>query len=178
LWAAIHPPPSLSLGEKGGLEAGDFLLHRVKKTILQDRAKGFEDEINSISGMKSVTVGLPADPSDSEAGKYIQKVLDENPDAGLVYTTNLMWGLRFARYFKKNKINKKLITFDCDKEMGEFIETGIVQSAIAQRQFIWGEVAVKWMVDAINGKAVPKYEDTGTYEVNKSNLIVFYKRLT
>jgi ABC-type sugar transport system substrate-binding protein len=75
-------------------------------------------------------------------------------------------------------VDKKLITFDCDKEMGRYIQEGIVQTAIAQRQFIWGEIAVKWMVDAIQGKAIPKYEDTGTYEVNKSNLSIFENRLT
>ncbi len=150
----------------------------MNKTIIQDRAKGFTDEIGAIAGMKAVTVALPANPPDLEAEKCIKKVLEEHADAGLVYTTNLMWGLRFARYFKKYKVDKKLITFDCDKEMGRYIQEGIVQTAIAQRQFIWGEIAVKWMADAIQGKAIPKYEDTGTYEVNKSNLSIFENRLT
>ena len=150
----------------------------VKKSIIQDRAKGFNDEINNISGMKSVIIGLPADPSDAESEVHIRKILSDNPDVSLIYSTNLMWGLRFAKYFKKNKIDKKLITFDCDKEMGRYIEEGIVQAAITQRQFVWGEIAVKWLVDAMQGKDIPKYEDTGTYEVNKSNLKVFEKRLT
>jgi methyl-accepting chemotaxis protein/ABC-type sugar transport system substrate-binding protein len=150
----------------------------IKKSIIQERANGFLDEIKTIPGMKSVLVGLPADPSDAESEVQIRKVLGDNPDAGLIYTTNLMWGLRFAKYFKKYKVDKKLITFDCDKEMAGYIQEGIVQSAIAQRQFVWGEVAVKWLVDAIHGKETPKYEDTGTYEVNKNNLKIFEKRLT
>ena len=108
----------------------------------------------------------------------LKNVLEKHPDADLVYTTNLMWGLRFAKYFKKYKIEKKLISFDCDKEMGKYIQEGIVEFSIAQRQFVWGEVAVKWMVDAIQGKQIPGYEDTGTYIVNKSNLSIFSKRLT
>lgn len=150
----------------------------IKKSIIQERAKGFADEINNIPGMRAVTVGIPADPTEKEIDIYIRKLLSDYPDLSLVYTTNLMWGLRFARYFKKHNVNVKLITFDCDKEMGKFIEEGIVQSAIAQRQFVWGELAVKWLVDAIRGKEIPQYEDTGTYEVNKSNLKVFEKRLT
>ena len=150
----------------------------INKTIIQDRAKGFTDEITNDTGIKAVTVALPANPPDEEAERCIKKVLDDHPDADLVYATNLMWGLRFAKYFKHHRVGKKLITFDCDKEMGKYIQEGIVQFAIAQRQFVWGEVAVRWMVDAINGKEIPKYEDTGTYIVNKSNLSIFAKRLT
>ena len=150
----------------------------INKTIIQDRAKGFTDEITNGTGIKAVTVALPANPPDKETERYIKNVLEEHPDADLVYTTNLMWGLRFAKYFKKYKIEKKLISFDCDKEMGKYIQEGIVEFSIAQRQFVWGEVAVKWMVDAIQGKQIPGYEDTGTYIVNKSNLNIFSKRLT
>jgi methyl-accepting chemotaxis protein/ABC-type sugar transport system substrate-binding protein len=164
------------LGNKGKVVTNVW--SDINKTIIQDRAKGFIDEITNGTDIKAVTVALPANPPDAEIEKCIKKVLDEHSDADLFYTTNLMWGLRFAKYFKQNKIQKKLISFDCDKEMGKYIQEGIVEFSIAQRQFVWGELAVKWMVDAIQGKQIPRYEDTGTYIVNKSNLSIFSKRLT
>ncbi len=164
------------LGNKGKVVTNVW--SDINKTIIQDRAKGFTDEITNGTDIKAVTISLPANPPDAEIEKCIKKVLDEHSDADLFYTTNLMWGLRFAKYFKQHKIQKKLISFDCDKEMGKYIQEGIVEFSIAQRQFVWGELAVKWMVDAIQGKQIPGYEDTGTYIVNKSNLSIFSKRLT
>lgn len=164
------------LGKKGKVIAN--IWSDINKTIIQDRAKGFTDEITNGTEIKAITIALPANPPDTETEGIIKGVLEAHPDADLVYTTNLMWGLRFAKYFKQHRIQKKLISFDCDKEMGKYIQEGIVEFSIAQRQFVWGELAVKWMVDAIQGKQIPGYEDTGTYIVNKSNLNIFSKRLT
>jgi ABC-type sugar transport system substrate-binding protein len=148
----------------------------IKKSNIIDRAKGFINEINNIPGMKVIQVATTSDPSDGEAEEQIKEVFDRYPEFDLAFTTNAEWGVWMTRYFKKYGIQKKLITFDCSKELGEYINEGIIQIAISQRQFIWGELAVKWLVDAMAGKEIPQYEDTGTYEVNKSNYQIFKER--
>lgn len=143
---------------------------------INDRKNGFISEVRKNLGMKIIEVGVPADPSETEADRLIMKLLQAHPEADLFYATNLVWGLHFARYFQKNKIQKNFITFDCSKEIVDYIEAGVVHTAISQRQFIWGEQSVKWLVDAMNGKPIPEYEDTGTFEVNRTNCKVFAKR--
>jgi ABC-type sugar transport system substrate-binding protein len=96
----------------------------------------------------------------------------------LIYTTNATWGLYFASYFKKHNINKKLITFDSLPEINDLINEGIIDIAISQRPNIWGEIVVKWISDSLKGREVPKYYDTGTFEISKSNLSVFDKRFS
>ncbi len=150
----------------------------VRKTIIHDRAQGFIDVIRGIPGMKVIKVEIPSDPPDVEAEVIIHRLFAEHPETDLVYSTNLMWGLRFARYYRKFGVKKKLITFDCDRQLVEFLKDGTVQVAISQRQFAWGEVAVRWLVHAMAGKKIPDYEDTGTYEVNRRNYLTFEKRFS
>ncbi len=144
--------------------------------VINDRKEGFISAIKKASGIKIIEAGVPADPAENIADQEIQKILDTYPEVDLYFTTNLVWGLHFARYFKANNIQKKFITFDCSKEVIDYIAAGTIQAAISQRQFIWGEQSVKWLVDAMNGKTIPAYEDTGTYEVNRANYRVFEKR--
>lgn len=146
--------------------------------VLADRKNGFVNEIKNIPGIKLVEENVSTDPLNEEADNEVGRIVEKHPEVDLFFTTNLVWGLHFARYFKEHQVGKKLITFDCDKKVAEYIEEGIIKSAIAQRQFLWGELSVKWLVDAMDGKEVPLYEDTGTYEVNKYNYKTFERRFT
>lgn len=173
-------------GEVAGLAAAKMLNNQGTVLVnyhnnqnikaINDRKDGFISAIKNIPTMNVVEAGVPSNPPDREAAQHIEKILQAHPEVDLYFSTNLVWGLHFASYFQKHNIQKKLITFDCSKEMLEYIASGVVGTAISQRQFVWGEQSVKWLVDAMNGKKIPEYEDTGTYEVNRTNYRVFEKR--
>jgi methyl-accepting chemotaxis protein/ABC-type sugar transport system substrate-binding protein len=146
--------------------------------VLGDRKNGFVNDIKMIPSIKLVQESILTDPPANVAENEVKRVLDSHPEVDLFFTTNLVWGLHFAKYFKKHNIKRNLITFDCNKDMIEYIRSGQVLASIAQRQFIWGEMAVKWLVNVMNNKEIPEYEDTGTFEVNKMNLQTFEKRFS
>ena len=164
------------LSEKGTVLIDGQSDQNIK--TLSDRKNGFIDAIKTFPEIKLKQALIPTDPSDDEADRHIARILEDNPDVDLFYTTNLVWGLHFGRYFKRHNPGKILITFDCSKDVANYIQEGVIHTAISQRHFVWGELSVKWLVDAMNGKEIPEYEDTGTYEVNKFNYMVFEKRFS
>ena len=143
---------------------------------IEDRAKGFIQEMSKEKDMEVIRVNIPSNPDAKEAENIISDLLRLHPDMDLVFTSNIDWGMNYASYFKKHKIDKKLITVDFLTEIKDYINEGIITTAIAQRPFVWGELSIKWLLDSIEGKSVPKYQDTGTFEVNKSNIKIFEKR--
>ena len=179
---------NLKGGAAAGLVAAKILNHQgtvlvnghndQNIKVIHDRKAGFIGEINKVPGIKIIEAGVPADPPAAEADRQIQHLLQAHPDVELYFATNLVWGLHFARYFQEHQIHRILITFDCSNEVLEYIAAGVIHTAISQRQFLWGEQSVKWLVDAMNGKAITEYEDTGTFEVNRANYRVFEKRFS
>lgn len=175
-------------GETAGTTAAGLLSGKgtVMVTSFSDigsdanREIGFLNIIKKYPDIKVIKIQLPGNAlsaSDVNAKSYLERAVKENPDFDLLYCINLSWGTAAADYFKKAGIKKKLVVFDATSKTIDFIKEGIVSAAIAQRPFVWGERLVKWINDAIIGRPVPEYEDTGTYEINKNNYSVFLKNL-
>lgn len=151
-------------------------LNSPSNGILQ-REIGFIEEIKKYPKIELTMFYMPTVQDVNEENVLIKKILNENNGVDLFYTTNFNKGLKFAEYFEKHKINKKIVTVDISPKVGEYIKSGIIQAALAQRPFLWGELAVKWLLDAIKNKSVKEYEDTGVYEINKVNISVFKEEI-
>ena len=83
-----------------------------------------------------------------------------------------------ASYIKNERIDTKLINIDYVKDARDEIQNGYITSAIAQRPFSWGSKSIEMMAEIFEGQTVQSYLDTGTYEVNQSNLKIFDRRFT
>lgn len=144
---------------------------------IDNRAKGFIEELRLDSNIKVHEVSINSDPSFEEAEIIISKMLKQYPETKLVFSTNVGWGLLYAKYIKKHQSNLKVITMDFTKDIENAIKEGSISSAIAQRAFSWGTTSLNFLDKIFQGKPVQKYVDTGTYEVNLSNIKIYEGRV-
>lgn len=163
------------LGNQGEAIVG--MWSDAKITSIEQRAEGFMKELSKNSNVKVNTVSVVGEPSDKEAEELIGAMLEKYPKTKLVYATNVGWGLAYAKYFSKHKSDIKVLTVDYTKKIKENIVKGHIHSAIAQRAFAWGTMALEFLLDVFSGKQVQKYTDTGTYEVNKENFNIYENRI-
>jgi ribose transport system substrate-binding protein len=64
----------------------------------------------------------------------------------------------------------KFVGFDTSPSLVDALKNGQVQALVAQNPRKMGYLAVKTMVDHLDGKPVEKYVDTGCALVTKENL--------
>lgn len=144
---------------------------------LKLREEGFVDGLKKYPGITIVKMQVSGNISDVNTNAELDKAFKENPDFDIFFSPDPNWGDASIDYWRRKNIkNKKIITFDNTEFINKGIKDGIVLAAIAQRPFIWGEKAIKWLLDSINGRKISDYEDTGAFEVNTSNINIFEKR--
>jgi methyl-accepting chemotaxis protein/ABC-type sugar transport system substrate-binding protein len=164
---------------KAVMKKGRIMVIRYKDCVMKntlDRENGFINGIRKYPGIGIVEIYVDPNLAGVNPDPIFDNALKENPDVNLLYCTNVTWGMAAASYLDRKGIkNKKLITIDGSIEIIDFIKKGVVTAAFAQRPFIWGELLVKWLSDAFKGKEIPKYKDSGLYEINKVNYNIFEK---
>ncbi|WOO34751.1 methyl-accepting chemotaxis protein [Anaerocolumna sp. AGMB13020] len=147
-----------------------------KLAAIEERAEGFIKEVTENSEISVHQVGVVGEPSKEEAERVITKMLKDYPDTRLFFSTNVGWGLAYARYVESHGLDIKVVTIDFTKEVAAHMKKGSIKAAVAQRPFVWGSVPLELFVDIFAGKEVKKVTDTGTYEVNANNLKIFEQR--
>ena len=141
---------------------------------IDDRTDGFMMQLQNTP----ITVHecmAPGEPTQQEAENYIRGILSEYPHTSLFFASNVGWGLAFARYIEKYRLNIKVVTVDFTDEIATLMKRGYIQTAIAQRPAVWGTLALEKMQDLFEGKTIGKRFDTGTYEVTPSNMMIYTK---
>ncbi len=148
----------------------------VHISAIEQREEGFIKAMND-SGIMVKKVAIPSSPTEGEADRIITKMLHDYPDTTLIYATNADWGILLGQYFSKHRSDIMVITIDYVKEMVEFIKRGHLDVAIAQRNFVWGSLTLEGLSEVFRGKEMKKYQDTGSYEVTKSNIAIYENRI-
>ncbi|WP_079912154.1 substrate-binding domain-containing protein [Paenibacillus sp. 32352] len=64
----------------------------------------------------------------------------------------------------------KIVTFDSTPEDIEYLQEGVIQATIIQNPFSMGYLGVKYAVDALDGKKIPEFKDTGTKVIDQENM--------
>lgn len=187
---------SLGLYETNGINAGKSaaevvakLLHNKGTAIygkwkdvhiesIEQRGEGFREGLSNYPGITMHTAHIPANPTLEEAETIIHQLLREHPETSVFFATNVDWALHYLRYKKKHNSDYKIVTIDFVKSLSNEVRNGVISSCISQRPFVWGEMAIKALVDATEGKQVNKYMDTGTFEINGHNIDVFMNRFS
>lgn len=184
-----------SLIETNGFAAGKYAAEATKKFLnnqgealvglwtdvhvdsIENRAKGFIDGLKTTSTIKVNEVGIKSNLSFEDAEKSISAMLEQYPKTKLFFATNVGWGIHYASYLKKHKLDYKVITMDFTNDVKGAIREGLISSAIAQRTFSWVPLSLEIADKLFAGETVQKYIDTGTYEVNLSNLKIYENRI-
>lgn len=149
----------------------------VRINSIHKRAEGFIDELEKNSNIKVHTMEIPSSPSEEELNRIAEYIRNNHPAVKLVFSTDAIWSVAYGRYIRKHKPGFDVLTVDLTKEIAELIKSGDIKASIAQRAFSWGTMALECLVDVFQGKPVAKYANTGTYEVNISNIAVYEKRI-
>lgn len=158
--------------EYAGEECDIAIISFVKVTATaSQREEGFLKYIEKYPGIKVVAKEY-AFTSSKLAEKITTDIILKNKDLDAVVGLNAVSAAGAASAVSKlgmaGKI--KVIAFDNDPEEIEFLEDGVIQAAIVQNPFSMGYLGVKYAVDAIQGKSVPKVVDTGLKVIDKDNM--------
>ncbi len=149
----------------------------LKIESIENRATGLIDELKRISDNKIIVKDVLSSPTSQEVDRYVKSVLSTNPDVKVFYTSNINWGIALGEYVAKNKPGFDVVTVDFTKQISDYIKSGYVKCALAQRNFSWGTLPLEYLEEVFKGKSVQKYNDTGCYEVNATNISIYQKRL-
>jgi ribose transport system substrate-binding protein len=135
------------------------------------RAKGFEQEISSSSGVTLLPVQYSNDEP-AKAASIVSATLSAHPDLAGIFATNVLTaegvatGLRAAA--KQDKV--KIVGFDAGTQQVQDLQSGVVQALIAQDPYGIGEQGVQTAVDALDGKTVQSAIQTDLFAITKDNL--------
>ena len=155
--------------------AGQLLCSSSNQTTsnLRERINGLKEVLARNKGMRLVAIDSP-NTSDLEVRwQSISRSLREHPEINCVACVEAQGSFFAERIRQQAKKDTVVIAFDKTKESLELVRKGYANAIIAQRQGLWGELIVRRLYDAMHGKTLKDFEDTGTYEINRRNLSVF-----
>jgi methyl-accepting chemotaxis protein len=157
---------------------GQMLCSTSNQTTLNlnERVVGLKEIVARNKGMRIVEINSPNSSNLEVRWQSIAKSLRLHPEIDCfvcVESAGYYFAERIRREFKRNMA---IIAFDKSEESLESIRRGYTNAVIAQRQGLWGELIVRRLYDAMHGKELKSFEDTGTYEINKRNLSVFLEK--
>lgn len=139
---------------------------------VEERYRGVEDVLKT-TDIKLIPMIGPGEPTQQEAEDCIRKVLAAHPDAAMLCATNVGWGLAFGRYLERNHLKMSLVTVDFTVDVAKLMQAGYIDAAVAQRPEMWGGMTLDKMQEVFDGNTIEKVIDTGTYEVNPSNMNIY-----
>lgn len=140
---------------------------------LKDRYDGFMDVIGK-SPDYEVLLRKTGYGDVNERWQEIKKIIQQDPRIdGFVCLdsagSTLAWKLK-----GELGLSPVCVVFDKTEDSKLPLENGNTY-VLAQRPRLWGELVVRRLNEVCNGKTIQDNEDTGTYEINKSNMNVFFK---
>ena len=99
-------------------------------------------------------------------------VLTANPDLKGIFGANEPTAVGMGRALKQSgKVGKVVaIGFDGNQDLQEFVKDGTIDATAVQGSYQMGALGIKTAVSVIEGKAVPKFVNTGVVMVTKKNI--------
>jgi ribose transport system substrate-binding protein len=135
------------------------------------REQGFKDGIKETPGIKLVATQYSQ--SEVATGMAVtEDILTSQSNLKGIFAANEAGAIGAAQALKsKNKVGKvKLIGFDAAENEITELKAGTIDALIVQDPYKMGYTGVKFAIDALNGKQIPKRVDTGVYIITRENL--------
>jgi ribose transport system substrate-binding protein len=178
---------------QAGRTAADILAERIQKTYadaegdvalitslpgvasLDQRAKGFKEQLAAKYGALSIVAEKVADGQASTGRKIMTEIIAANPELRGVFASNLIMAQGAAQAVAESKTNKtgdkiNLVGFDSDEQLIKFLQDGTIAALVVQDPFRMGYDGVKTALAASKGERVPANVDTGANLVTKANM--------
>lgn len=135
------------------------------------REEGFFNEISKYDGIKVIDT-MYCNSEQALANSLTKEFVEQNPDVDAIVCLNA-YGSVGTGYAIENlglEGEVKIIGFDSTREEISFVEKDVIQSLVIQNPFNMGYLGVKYALDALNGKKVPKNVNTGSTVINIENM--------
>ena len=163
----------------GKLEAGDTLgiLQGVPGVpALDDRVNGMLTGLGSLKDQIKVVSKLETDCDQTKGAAAAQTMLTANPKLTAIYSACGPPALGAIQSIKNAGIKPGgiiLVGFDASTDEVKAIKAGTENGSVAQFPAKIGDLGIKTLWAAVQGKKVPKNVDTGTALVTKANASEF-----
>jgi ribose transport system substrate-binding protein len=175
---------------KGGRVAADGLAEAIKAKYgkaegevalitalpgagsLDQRAKGFKEELaTKYPGLKLVADKI-ADGQATTALNIMTDLITANPNLRGVFASNLIMAQGAGQAVAENNVADKikLIAFDNDTKLLNFLKDGTIAALVVQDPYKMGYQGVKTAFAAYNGEKVPENVDTGVNLITHENM--------
>jgi ribose transport system substrate-binding protein len=178
---------------QAGRIAADILAERIQKTYadadgdvalitslpgvvsLDQRAKGFKEQLAAKYGALSIVAEKVADGQASTGRKIMTEIIAANPELRGVFASNLIMAQGAAQAVAESKTNKtgdkiNLVGFDSDDQLVKFLQDGTIAALVLQDPFRMGYDGVKTALAASKGEQVPTIVNIGANLVTKANI--------
>ncbi len=135
------------------------------------REQGVFSTIKKYAGVQ-VVANLYCNSDESVAYQQVKKAIKENPGLDAVICTNAQGTVGAARAVEDMNMAGiiKIIGLDSTPEEVSFVEKGVIEALIIQNPFNMGYLGVKYAVDSVYNKSLPKSTNTGLTIIDKQNM--------
>ncbi len=166
-------PDNYSSGRLCGELMGNFLSSRGNVLILsgnnevyglKQRLLGFRDKLKmSYPDIKVLDVVDYAN-DESICHSYTAKELSTHKDIGGIFATSATGSMAVGRVLKDFKLPSppKVIGFDPNRTISQFMQEGLIHALIYQDPFTQGYLAIKVLFDYVSSGIVPENENLYT----------------
>ncbi|VBB07734.1 Hypothetical protein LUCI_2999 [Lucifera butyrica] len=153
--------------------SGNVILSAPNDTSenMKERIRGAREVFSGYPNIRIVAsqIGF-LDPD--EKAMAIEKVIKQQPECDLIagFNANLFTKAIEKLAPKGHLTGKKIVGFDNTPSNLTAIKAGVLDAILAQRQDIFGEIALNRIYEASRGKTLKDVELLDTYEINKANV--------
>jgi len=158
------------IGDKGKVA---IIAHSQINQTGVDRRDGFANQMKAKHPNVEIVDVQYGDGDHLKSADIAKAMLAANADLAGIYATNegsAIGAVDAANELKLQPGKLKIVGFDSGKAQIDAIKSGIMAGAITQNPIGIGEATVQAAVDAIAGKQLPKFIDTGFFWYDKTNL--------
>ena len=139
---------------------------------LDQRAKGFKDEIAAKYPGLKLAADKVADGQATTALNIMTDLITANPDLRGVFASNLIMAQGAGQAIAENNMQGKmmLVGFDNDEKLVQFLRDGVIAALVVQDPYRMGYDGVKTALAVSKGQPVATFVDTGVNVITKANM--------
>ncbi len=156
-----------------GKEEGNvaYLTALAGAQSLNDRDKGFVDELKKHPGLKIVE-HRTGNNDPARALSDSEDILTRHPDLVGMFADNELEGDGAGRAIQEKSLGSKIcaVAFDTSDQEIAFVRNGNLDGLIVQNPFMMGYAGVWYGLAASKGVVFPHYVDSGVHVVTKANI--------
>lgn len=174
------------------VRAGEFLGGAVSKSLngrgniicsmanasvfnMQQRMQGFRTAIAAYPDIRIAAVDSPNTSHVDKRWNSLKKTMEQNRGFDALVCFDAQGPVFVEKMHDEMNLDVFVAAFDKTKESLEMLRKGFVNIIVAQRQDLWGELVIRRLYEAMSGRQMAQFEDTGVYEINKKNIDLFRK---